>query len=65
MGASRRWPHAWASGRQTAPSGRRRWAQFREAGSRPGGGVPFLKRCRRILRTCAGSVMTAMTFMGL
>ena len=30
-----------------------------------GGGVPFLMRCRRILRTCAGSVITARTFMGL
>ena len=59
--------------RQTAPSGTMGWDQFKEAISRPGGGVAFLMRCRRILRTCAesvrlpdqGSVITAMTFMGL
>jgi hypothetical protein len=39
--------------------------QFREAGSRPGGGLPVLMRCRRILRTCVGSVMGARTFIGL
>ena len=34
-------------------------------GDRPWGGVPFLMRCRRISRTCAGSVITAMIFMSL
>jgi hypothetical protein len=65
VSAHRRWTHAWGVGRQTTPSETRRWAQSREAGSRPGGGVPFLMRCGRILRTCAGSVITAMIFMGL
>ncbi len=32
--------------------------------SRPGGATPVLIRCRRILRTSGGSVMTASTFMG-
>jgi hypothetical protein len=65
VGAHRRWTHVWGAGRQTTPTETRRGAQSREAGSRPGGGVPFLMRCRRILRTCAGSVITAMIFMGL
>ncbi len=30
----------------------------------PGGATPVLMRCRRILRTSGGSVMTASTFMG-
>ena len=29
------------------------------------GGVLFLMRCRRILRTCAEWVITAMAYMGL
>jgi len=59
--------------RQTTPWAKKRGDQWRQVGSRPGGGVPFLMRCRRILSTCAGSVrwpdlgpmMTAMTFIGL
>ena len=47
------------------PPGTHRGAQSREAGSRPGTGVPLLMRCRRILRTCEESVITAMIFMGL
>jgi len=51
--------------RQTTPWAKQRGDQWRQVGSRPGGGVPFLMRCRRILSTCAGSMMTAMIFMGL
>ena len=65
VSAHRRWRYAWGAGRQTTPTATRRGTQSREAGSRPGGGVPFLMRCRRIVRTWAGSVITAMSFMGL
>ena len=37
---------------------RGRAAQFNEEASRPGGAGPVLIRCRRILRTTVGSVMT-------
>jgi len=52
-------------GRTDYPPRAKRCDQLREAGSRPGGGFPLLMRCRRILSTCLGSAMTAMTFMGL
>ena len=56
--------HSCATVEADHPHGRRRGAQSREAGSRPGGGVPFLMRCRRMLRTCAELVITAMNFHG-
>jgi hypothetical protein len=38
-------------------------SQRRELGSRSGGALPVLMRWRRILRTSAGSMMTAMSFI--
>jgi hypothetical protein len=38
--------------------------QFGKEACTPGGATPVLMRCRRILRHCWGSVMTASTFMG-
>ena len=51
--------------RWTTPWGRQRDYQRRQVGCRPGGGLCVLRRCLRILITCAGSMMTAMIFMGL
>ena len=67
--------------RWTTPWGRQRGDQWRQVGSRPGGGLSVVTRYMRILSTCAGSVqwpdqgsvqwpdqgsvLTAMIFMGL
>ena len=51
--------------RRATPWARERGDQGRQVGSRPGGGLRIFTRCMRILSTCAGSMMTAMIFMGL
>jgi len=53
------------SGGTDYPLGDTEMRSVQGGGIHTGGGLPVLMRFRRILRICAKSVMTAITFMGL
>ena len=57
--------HSCATVQTDYPLGEAAGRSEEAGGIQAGGGLSVFTRCMRILSTCAGSMMTAMIFMGL